>query len=123
MTTLLLLKVLGLYFLVSGVFVVTQQKTLGLVLKDMFAHRATTFLIGIALVLGGGALAFHTHPDANGAELLASIIAWIIVLKGIIYIFIPDTIYKMLKGISRSTFSTIGGLITIIGLYILFFVG
>lgn len=122
-TTLLFAKVLGLYFLVSGVFVVTQQKTLGLILKDMFEHRAITFLIGIILLFGGGALALRPGAGTDSLSVFVTIIAWTIVLKGILYLFAPDTLRKMARNISSTIFTFSGLTIAIIGFYLLFFIG
>ena len=120
-TTLILAKVLGIYFIVSGIFVVTHKKTLGLLLRDLFNNRAITYLIGIALVLGGGALIYRGDTGEGALAITVAILSWAVLIKGIFYVFFPEQLYKMAKSIPRSTMTLIASLIILVGLYFVFF--
>ncbi len=120
-TTIILAKVLGIYFIVSGVFVVTHKKTLGILLKDIFNSRAITYLIGIALVLGGGALIYRGNTGEGALAITVAILSWAVLIKGIFYVFLPDYLYKMTKSIPRSTMTLVASLTILVGIYFVFF--
>ena len=120
-TTIILAKVLGIYFIVSGVFVVTHKKTLGILLRDLFNNRAITYLIGIALVLGGGALIYRGNTGEGALAITVAILSWSVLIKGIFYVFFPEQLYKMTKSIPRSTMTLVASLIILIGIYFVFF--
>ena len=104
-TTIVIAKILGIYFTVSGIFAITHKNTLTLIMKDLFAHRAVSFMVGVFLLLGGSALLLSNKASADPLSLFVTIISWAI-----------------LRHISRNTFFVAGIIITLIGLYIIFFV-
>ncbi len=120
-TTVLIAKVLGVYFAVSGIFVITHKKTLMLVLKDLFEHRAISFLAGIALVFGGATLVLRGNTGTDYLSLFVMVMSWAILIKGIVYIFAPEQLHAMVKKFPVSTMPLVGALITAIGLYLVFF--
>lgn len=120
-TTILIAKVLGVYFAVSGIFVITHKKTFMLVLKDLFEHRALSFLVGIILVFGGATLVLRGNVGTDYLSLFVTIMSWAILLKGIVYIFAPEQLHAMVKRFPASTLPLLGVLITAVGLYLVFF--
>ena len=121
-TTLLLVKVLGIYFIVSGIFVIVHKKTLAQVIADLFEHRAITFLIGIMLVISGSFLVLRESSGSDPLSLLVLIVSWAILLKGIAYLFFPKQLAKMATRLPKSTFGAVGMMVTLAGLYLLFLV-
>lgn len=120
-TAVLIAKVLGVYFLVSGVFVATHQKTLGLMLKDLFKNRALTFIIGALLVMGGALIIFVHEAGAGPLGTFVQIMGWAILAKGALYILAPDQLHKMVQPWSRATLTLMGVTIAVIGAYLVFF--
>lgn len=114
-------KVLGVYFMVSGVFVIAKRKTLMLILKDIFAHRAISYLIGILLVFGGAALVLRADTGTDGLSIFVRIIAWAILLKGILYILAPEWLHSMTKQFSKASLSFMGAVTALVGAYLVFF--
>lgn len=119
--TLIIAKVLGVYFIVSGVFVVTRKKTLMLVLKDLFEHPAISFVIGFILVIGGASLIFSNPGGQDSLSLFIKIISWIILIKGVVYILFPKWLQSFTNKISMIPMTFIGSVITLIGIYLIFF--
>lgn len=122
-TTIFIAQVLGVYFLVSGVFVVTHQKTLGMLLKDLFENRAMTYIVGALLVLGGAIIVLQDNLSDDWLGLFVQVVGWAILAKGAIYILAPERLRKMVKAWSRSTLSLMGVTVAAVGAYLVFFLG
>jgi hypothetical protein len=121
-TNLLIAQALGVYFLVSGVFVATHQKTLGLLLNDFFKNRALLYVVGAFLVLGG-ALIVLRGDTSGGVSTFVLVMGWAILIKGALYIFSPQTLHKMVKPWSSSMLSLVGVTVAAVGAYLVFFLG
>ncbi|MDP2648567.1 MAG: hypothetical protein Q8P19_01565 [bacterium] len=122
-TTILIAKVLGAYFLVSGIFVVTHRKTLGLLLRDLFQNRAMTFVVGALLVLGGALIVFRSDISGDWLGIFVQVMGWAILAKGVLYLFAPERLHKMVKPWSRSTLALMGVTVAAVGAYLVFFLG
>ncbi|OGG53330.1 hypothetical protein A3C20_04785 [Candidatus Kaiserbacteria bacterium RIFCSPHIGHO2_02_FULL_55_25] len=121
-TAILIAKVLGAYFIVSGVFVVTHQKTLGMILKDLFKNRAMTFVVGALLVLGGALIVF-SDAGSDWLGTFVKVIGWAILIKGALYILAPERLHAMVRPWSRSTLALMGVTVAAVGVYLVFFLG
>lgn len=94
-STMIIVKILAIYFIVSGLALIFKKKTFALVIKDLFAHPSITFLAGVMLVFLGGFLVFtHNVWDTN-LDIFVAGVSWIILIKGIAYILIPEVLAKM----------------------------
>ncbi len=120
-TTILIAKVLGVYFLISGVFVATHQKTLGLLLKDLFQNRAMTFIVGAILTIGGALIVLQKDLGNDWLGIFVQVMGWAILIKGVIYILAPGQLHKMIKPWPRSILSLIGLTVAAVGAYLVFF--
>jgi len=121
METITIAKVLGIYFMVSGVFVITHKKTLTLLLKDLFSHRAISYFIGVVLVFGGSALVLRGNVGTDSLSVFVMIMSWAILIKGVLYIFAPEKLNSMVRHWSRSAFLFTGVIIALLGVYLVFF--
>ncbi len=119
-STLIIAKVLGVYFIVSGLFVALRQRSLAIVLRDLFAHRALTYLLGVFMVLSSASLIFTRSVEPVGLEFVITLILWAILLKGVVYIFAPEVLQRSVRRMSRLTYSLLGLLIVAVGYYLLF---
>lgn len=111
-------KVLGVYFMVSGAFVVLQRRTLAKVLHDLFENRAVTHLVGLILLLGGVTLVMSVN---RRTPMIINIISWAILIKGAAYIFAPAWLHAMVRNISMQSYSLLGVLTAAVGVYLYFF--
>lgn len=118
-TTLIIAKTIGIYFMVSGLFVLLNRRTLAQLLKDLFDHRAVTYIIGAIMVIAGGALVL-SNKNVDGISTFIEVISWAILIKGIFYIFFPEIMYDMAKNMSRATFALGGLMIAAVGIYLTF---
>lgn len=121
--TILIAKVLGVYFLISGIFVITHQKTLGLILKDLFQNRAMTFIVGALLVLGGALVVMRSDIGSDPLGIFVQVVGWAILIKGAVYILAPERLHKMVRPWTRSTLYLMGVTVAAVGAYLVFFIG
>ncbi|MFA5751247.1 MAG: hypothetical protein WCX79_01490 [Candidatus Paceibacterota bacterium] len=117
--TIYVAKILGVYFVVSGVFLLLKGKTISHILKDFFQHPAVIYLTGVILLFLSTAYLIG-HNIWNGTwQTLITVFVWLIFFKGLSYIFIPEAFnensIKKYKG-----FYYIYGLIAIIVGIVLF---
>lgn len=122
-TTILIAKVLGVYFLISGLFVVTHRKTFGLLLRELFGSRSMTYVVGALLLLGGAQIVMRNDLSSDWLGTFVKVTGWAILLKGAVYILAPDQLHKMVRPWSRATLSLLGATVAAIGAYLVFFLG
>jgi hypothetical protein len=121
--SILFIKILALYFVISGVFLLLKGKTLPFILKDFFDHPAIVFLTGAILVFLGGGILIQSYANVSNStiQIWVTIFGWAALLKGLVYIFIPKTLEKISLKKFDSWFGVLGVLVVIIGI-VLFFV-
>ena len=119
--TILVAKTLGVYFVVSGFFLILRGKTVSNILKDFFDHPAIVFLTGIVLIfLSSAYLIEHNIWDGNWQTII-TMFAWFMLLKGLAYMFVPDALNDIaVKKYKHLT--NLFGLISIIVGVTLFFI-
>jgi len=120
-STILIAKLLGVYLSVSGIFIVTRGKTFVRVLHDLFANRAITFLVGAILTVGGAALVYTGSAANDALSISLKVVSWLILLKGLAYIFAPDRLHNMTKGLGSMNLRFVGLVTAAIGIYLVFF--
>ncbi len=120
-TTIIIAKVLGIYFIISGIFMATRQRTFALILKDLYEHKASSYIVGLMLVFGGGFLVSRENVGTGPIATFVVLMSWAILLKGILYTFFPDWLNKMSQSFSKKTYSVIGIVVAILGCYLVFF--
>lgn len=120
-TTILIAQILGVYFLVSGVFVVTHKKTFGLFMKDFFKNRVLLYVVGAFLVVGGATIIYTSPEPMDWLGWFVKIMGWAILIKGALYVLSPETLHRMVKPWTRSTLMLMGLAVAAVGAYLVFF--
>jgi len=119
-TTIIIAKVLGVYLAVSGIFIITHKRTLGLLIEDLFKNRAVLYLIGAAMLSVGSSLVLVNWEAEGGLSIFVAIMAWAILVKGLMYIFVPHWLHAISRRMSKQTTFLIGVATALLGLYLLF---
>jgi len=114
----LVAHVLGVYLIVSGLFIIFRGKTLPHLLKDFFGHPAIVYLTGVILVF----LSALVLLQSEAVNSLVTVLAWLVLIKGLSYLFFPEMLQKMVTKKLLDTVSTYGVIAIIAGVY-LFSVG
>lgn len=119
--TILVTKILAIYLVVSGLFLILKGKTLPHLLKDFFDHPSTTYLSGIILIFLSSMYLLQYNIWDGTWNTVVTVVAWLIGIKGLLYIFAPKSLRNVYKDNTRHLFSAFGVIAVIVGVYIFFF--
>ena len=118
--TILFAKVLGIYLIVSGLFLILKGKTVPHLLKDFFDHPAIVYLTGVILIFLSSIYLIQYSVWDGTWKVVVTLFAWIVMLKGLTYIFFPQVLDKIAVAKFRNYFSVYGVVAIIIGVYLFF---
>lgn len=121
-TALIVTKLLGTYLIVSGLFLLLRGKTIPHLLKDFFGHPAIVYLTGLMLVTFSALLLIGDKTWDGAWGSLITVLVWLILLKGLGYIFFPEALQKMASRKVLGSLSLFGLVAVVAGAY-LFFLG
>lgn len=121
-TPLLVLKIFSVYLIISGLFLIFKKKTLPLILKDFFDHPATVYLTGVILIFLSSMYLIQYNVWDGTWQTLITVFAWLVLLKGLMYIFTPKWLNEMSIKKFKSFFAIYGILAVIVGIYLFFLV-
>ncbi|HEU0085463.1 MAG TPA: hypothetical protein VFQ59_00700 [Candidatus Paceibacterota bacterium] len=112
-------KVLGVYFVVSGLFLIFKRKTVTHMLKDFFDHPAMVYLTGIIMIFLSSAYLIQFSMWDGSWETVVTVFAWLVLLKGLAYIFIPESLNHMVVNKYKSLFFVYGAVAIAVGVTLL----
>lgn len=112
------IKILAVYFIVSGIFVLLKGKTLPLILKDFFEHPALIYLTGVILIFLGSGILIQ-NSILGGTWGLVTIFGFLVLLKGLAYLFTPNILARIALKKFKGGLSILGVISIIIGIYLL----
>ena len=118
--TILVTKILAIYLVVSGVFLIMKGRTVPHMLRDFFDYPAMTYLTGIILVFLSSMYLIQYNIWNGTWKTVITVFVWIVLIKGLAYIFTPGMLSKMVINKSRGLFSAYGLISIAIGLYLFF---
>ena len=88
-------KVLGAYLVIGGLFVIFRGKTIPHLLKDFFDHPAVVYLSGVILTFLSSLLLIQNNVWDGTWRTLVTVLAWLVLIKGLCYLFFPEVLQKM----------------------------
>ena len=115
-------KILGLYLVVSGLFMVFRGKTLPHMMKDFFDHPAVLYLAGVILIFLSALFLLQGNIWDGTWRTIITIIAWATLIKGVVYILAPEMLRQMVTKKLMDTVNLYGIVAIIAGVY-LFYIG
>jgi hypothetical protein len=119
--TIVLAKALGIIFVVMGISIISNKKSISGVLADLEEDPGFLWIAGLmALLIGAFMVAVH-NTWGSGFQTVISLIGWLSIIKGTVMLVIPDasmSIYKKVAGNMALTLS--GYAVLIIGLVLLY---
>ncbi len=113
-------KILGIYLVVSGLFILLKGKTVPHLLKDFFDHPATVYLTGIILIFLSSMYLIQYNVWDGTWRTIVTVFVWLVMLKGLVYIFFPRMISEVSINKMRNLFGAYGLIAIIIGVYLFF---
>lgn len=105
---------------VSGLFLILRGKSVPLLLKDFFGHPAIVYLTGIILIFLSTMYLIQYNNWNGTVNTIVTVFAWLVLIKGIGYIFFPKMLNEAAIKKSRQAFSLYGFVSVVIGLYLFF---
>jgi uncharacterized protein YjeT (DUF2065 family) len=120
--TIIAAKVLGTYFVVSGLFLIFKGKTVPHLLKDLFDHPAILYLAGVILIFLASIFLIQSNVWDGTWRTIITIIAWATLVKGVAYILFPDVLHRFVSKKLLETLNVYGFVAIVAGLA-LFYVG
>lgn len=118
--TILVAKILGVYLVVSGLFLILKGKSVPHLLKDFFDHPATVYLTGIILIFLSSMYLIQYNIWDGTWKTLVTLFAWLVALKGLAYIFVPQVFHESTIKKFRGLFGVYGLIAILIGIYLFF---
>lgn len=117
-TSLITLKILSVYLIISGFFLIFRRKDIPHLLKDFFDHPAIMYLTGIILIFLSSMYLIQYNIWDGTWKTLLTIFAWIVGLKGLAYIFAPKMLSELAIRKSKRFFAVYGVIAIIVGIYL-----
>lgn len=117
-TSLITLKILSVYLIISGFFLIFRRKDVPHLLKDFFDHPAIMYLTGIILIFLSSMYLIQYNIWDGTWKTLLTIFAWIVGFKGLAYIFAPKMLSEMAIRKSKRFFAVYGVIAIIVGIYL-----
>jgi hypothetical protein len=118
--SLLAAKILGAYLIISGLFLIFRGKTLPHLLRDFFDHPAVVYLTGIILVFLSLLLLIQTNIWDGSWRTVVTVLAWLVLLKGLAYIFIPEVLRALVSKKFLEAINLYGLIAVVLGGYLLY---
>ena len=116
--SLVVAKVLGIYLIVSGLFLIFRGKSVPHMLKDFFGHPAMVYLAGVILIFLSTFYLVENNIWDGTWRSIVTVFVWLILLKGLAYIFAPEMIERLVTKKMLDTVSTYGVVAVVIGAYL-----
>lgn len=118
--TVLTLKILGIYLVVSGLFLLFKGKTVPHLMKDFFDHPATVYLTGIILIFLSSMYLIQYNVWDGTWRSLVTLFAWLVMVKGLLYVFKPKALSEGMIKRYKGAFGLYGIIAVIVGIYLFF---
>jgi len=118
---LLVAKILGVYLVVSGLFLIFRGKTVPHLLRDFFDHPALLYLSGVILLFLSTLYLLQNNVWDGTWRTVITVIAWAVLVKGVSYILFPGILYKIANK-KIFGFVSILGVIAVVAGVVLFYI-
>ena len=116
-------KILGVYLVVSGLFMIFRGKTLAHMVKDMFDHPAVLYLAGVILIFLSVLFLVQSNVWDGTWRTVITIVAWATLFKGVAYILFPEVLRNMVNKKLLDSVNLYGIIAIIAGIYLYFYIG
>lgn len=117
-TTILVIKILGIYMIVSGFMLLVKGKSITNMMKDFFDHPALIYLTSIILIFLSSLYLLQYNIWDGTYRTIITIFVWIIFLKGLTYIFLPELLSEISIKKYQKYFAIYGVIAIFVGLYL-----
>ncbi len=116
-----LAKVLGLYFIIVAVMCLIKRKEFSKIIDGFFDNTALLYVTGIITVVLGLTMVIGHNIWENSWRVVITLIGWIVLLKGLAFLFLPKKImFKFAKSFrwSKEWYFIVAIIMVLFGLYL-----
>lgn len=124
MATLFLATVIGWYFVIISLFLIIQHQHLKSIVDEILDQRGLIFIMAILTLIMGLLMVASHNVWVMGWPVVITLIAWLVLISGLLRLFCLDTVIKMGKSfVDHPNKIIIAGVVyLLIGLFLLFHV-
>jgi len=101
-------------------FLILRGKTLPNIIKDFLGHPAIVYLTGIFLIVLSSLYIIQNNIWDGTWRTAVTVLAWAVFLKGVAYIFVPETLHKVVSKKFLASVNLYGLVAVILGLSLLY---
>ena len=119
-TSIFLAKLMGLYFIIAGLFILIKHKSLRQMTYALVQDTPSMFVASFFAIIMGLLLVLNHNIWTGGWTIIITIFSWIVLLKGLFMLFMPQRIaLKMVKSFTerQNWYVVYGIIVLILGLY------
>jgi uncharacterized membrane protein HdeD (DUF308 family) len=118
--SLFLAKVIGIYLLVAGIFIIRNYRSQKDVARDIIEDNALRYIFGSASLLIGLLIIAAHNNWTEGWKIVITVIGWATLLKGVATFLIPkEKMLSLIEKFGSPNWYLMGGIIwTVLGLYL-----
>ena len=120
-TSLFLAKVFGLYLIVTGLIAPFRRKDIMALVEQLFENRPLIFILSFLGFVIGLLLVVSHNVWLAGWPVVVTILAWLVLLKALVYLFLPfETMerlirrFRLIRRLNSEAWYTIGGAISVL---------
>ena len=100
--TVFLGRLLGLYTLITGLWLLADKQEAVSTLPDMLGNRPLMIIIAIiALVVGLAIVLGHNFWSGGALTILVTLIGWISLLRGLLFLFLPPAAIRQILAVEQ----------------------
>ena len=117
-----LATVVGWYFVIMGLLLILRSELVVSAMRELIGHRALMFVVGTLTVAVGLLMVISHNIWVMSWPVIVTIIAWLVLIGGLLRLFCPETVYKIWNRIIEKPNQLIAyGIVTlIIGLFLVY---
>lgn len=114
-------KILGVYFIISGLFLLLRGKTVAHLLKDFFDHPAVMYLAGAILIFLSSLMLIQGNIWDSSWRTVITIFTWLVFVKGVAYILAPELLHSLVSRKMLRAVNLFGVVALVVGAVLLSF--
>lgn len=117
-TSIFLAKIIGLYFLIVGFWVLVRGKALQEVLEEFIQSRAIIFIIAVITLILGLLLVISHNIWVSDWRVVVTLLCWLTLVSGLVRLFFPQVVVAMAGKFRSSGFRIASLFMMILGGYL-----
>jgi len=122
MTSIVLARFLGLYLAITAIFLLVRPDTVREMVTDLVNSKAVMFVTAIVTLMLGIILVVLHNIWVPNWRVVITLLAWLILVKGILRLFLPENTAKMMSKFisSKSSYYITAVIALLVGVFLIY---